>query len=579
MYNSKLEEWFKSKVLNPRYLQIIFWIAFTQITVLITAISLCKFLSSSFEELFDSLAKTITLSHLVSLLGLVLLSIGLSILHLRNVTPVSEVATSLWAHIQFWIKPERIVYFASFLILYTMYGNGLAYLCGFQESMLIQQAGEGKQCLAEKPLALTLLYAYLGIMTCFLYFRLYHYTLKFDSVYQLKIYTIKLKLREVLKCSGKQSVSHLLKFLILYITVGSVLKTILHSLSDVSFCNGNFLSFCTLKDLIRFKFLVVAFVTSCACIATWNIILMLSHIFLTEKCNFSLDSSKVNEQCQQLTSAVKCDKEPLMRFLAFQDLKNLAELSEKRRSYLFSVSLPGGHPHIWNIIMNESLQCISSFTSVLHEILTGHSTMKQQKSIVEKEPKNNNISESILAKSPSNLRNIAGNFNLPKPFPSSQRNAANSSNFYESQALIATIATKVKNSYLPNLIPTALLELLTTEHDENKIESAFMNCQPVIWSVQAFSFIVVASYREDNYGVVQWSMTKILSALLELNSVLEKIVRPKRNGNNSRIWQMQQSLKFAVNSALFRIVSVFHAHLRDLDLTEEQIQRLQSYKI
>jgi len=59
----------------------------------------------------------------------------------------------------------------------------------------------------------------------------------------------------------------------------------------------------------------------------------------------------------------------LLKHLALIDLLFLSERDGNRRKELFSLSIPGGHPHNWNAVSGELLKYLQSFTDSLNAIL------------------------------------------------------------------------------------------------------------------------------------------------------------------------------------------------------------------
>ena len=62
------------------------------------------------------------------------------------------------------------------------------------------------------------------------------------------------------------------------------------------------------------------------------------------------------ESSEALIEAMKQEKSPLQRHLAFDDLVRLSADSKERREDLFSLSQPGGHPRNWDGVSSAALK-------------------------------------------------------------------------------------------------------------------------------------------------------------------------------------------------------------------------------
>ena len=68
------------------------------------------------------------------------------------------------------------------------------------------------------------------------------------------------------------------------------------------------------------------------------------------------------ESSEALIEAMKQEKSPLLRHLAFDDLVRLSADSKERREDLFSLSQPGGHPRNWDGVSSAALKVPSDAT-------------------------------------------------------------------------------------------------------------------------------------------------------------------------------------------------------------------------
>ncbi|XP_075527644.1 nucleoporin NDC1-like isoform X2 [Dermacentor variabilis] len=62
-----------------------------------------------------------------------------------------------------------------------------------------------------------------------------------------------------------------------------------------------------------------------------------------------------------------------------------------------------------------------------------------------------------------------------------------------------------------------LVTYFISELSDVKSRQLFADCQPLIWAIEGLCLLACASKTEDQYGVVQFSLPSIFTALLELD--------------------------------------------------------------
>ncbi|NWU92683.1 NDC1 protein, partial [Upupa epops] len=133
----------------------------------------------------------------------------------------------------------------------------------------------------------------------------------------------------------------------------------------------------------------------------------------------------------------------------------------------------------------------------------------------------------------------------------------------------------------------ALIMYFFSKHPEACMQAVFSDAQMHIWALEGLSHLVVASYTEDQFGVVQTTLPAILNTLLTLQEVVDRYfklphvsTKPPRN-LNSLVDTSYKTLRFALRSslktALYRITTVFREHLNAVQVSAEHKRRLQQF--
>ncbi|KAL1475438.1 hypothetical protein MTO96_019644 [Rhipicephalus appendiculatus] len=128
-----------------------------------------------------------------------------------------------------------------------------------------------------------------------------------------------------------------------------------------------------------------------------------------------------------------------------------------------------------------------------------------------------------------------------------------------------------------------LASYFISELPDVKSRQLFADCQPLIWAIEGLCLLVCASKKEDQYGVVQFSLPEIFSALLELDQLLERhgkrcsILR-RPNSSSGRELRLGRALAAAVTTGLYQMTTTFKQHLGSIDLTTEYRRRLKQFE-
>ncbi|XP_068095092.1 nucleoporin NDC1 [Hyperolius riggenbachi] len=132
-----------------------------------------------------------------------------------------------------------------------------------------------------------------------------------------------------------------------------------------------------------------------------------------------------------------------------------------------------------------------------------------------------------------------------------------------------------------------LIMYLFSKHPEASSQEVFADSQIHIWAVEGLSHLVWASYSEDQMGVVQTTLSSILTTLLTLQEAVEKHFKlPHASSKPTRAATSladtsYKTLRFALRStlktAIYRITTKFGEHLHAVPVSSEHRKKLQQF--
>uniref|UniRef100_A0A3Q4H9R2 Nucleoporin NDC1 n=1 Tax=Neolamprologus brichardi TaxID=32507 RepID=A0A3Q4H9R2_NEOBR len=335
----------------------------------------------------------------------------------------------------------------------------------------------------------------------------------------------------------------------------------------------------SIAGLLDLSLLYHLWISATFLLFTWYIMLLLFRIFLTEGYSFPVQSS-FTEDADHCLPKVLTEKQPmLLKFLALQDLALLSQHSPLRRCEVFSLSQPGGHPHNWNAISKECLSLLADLTQRLvayHDTVATNGRAKSLSSGSERKTSSETSgTEDFMSprptafmKTPASVfaRSIAGGQQSPltapftpdldSPFmsPALRRLAApveQGSPWYgtvQSPHIMRRVPklwststdSQVNGSPPPSPAsvpsdkqepskPSFLAQFLQNRREqvlkpclklpEASSQALFADSQAHIWALEGLSYLVQASFSEDQFGVVQTTLPSILSCMLVLQEV------------------------------------------------------------
>ena len=117
-----------------------------------------------------------------------------------------------------------------------------------------------------------------------------------------------------------------------------------------------------------------------------------------------------------------------------------------------------------------------------------------------------------------------------------------------------------------------------------KTEQLFIDSFVVTNALKALSNLAVASYVEDEYGIVQQTLPDILNAFVGLQKMLEKFAQAhisfktiQRADSAGHVQLLIQKLAFILDESIHKVVKTFGGTLKSLALSDEVIKRLERY--
>lgn len=319
----------------------------------------------------------------------------------------------------------------------------------------------------------------------------------------------------------------------------------------------------------------------------WSFGLRLFRTFQTEAVCFPVVATFSGETSRLLVTALQTSTRPLLLHLAYQDLSRLALHSSQRRRQSYSLDQEG-RPAVWDQIAEECIARIASLTARLGgKSTSGHVTPP---------PAVNFATNDVTLKGwPS-----------PSYKPLSSPGATRRGVAYEKARLwsYSPGVEGVPPAYSPaapeppkkpaklkqlhtalKALPGRLKEKLKrkpffihflSEFPEAASQETYADCRLQVWAVLSLSQLAAASYTEDSYGVVQRTLPRILSTLIDLAQVMDRHVKAPLSSSastrNVRV-AMETNGKYAVKTAvqtgLHRLATTFSKERRSLQLSTD----------
>lgn len=132
-----------------------------------------------------------------------------------------------------------------------------------------------------------------------------------------------------------------------------------------------------------------------------------------------------------------------------------------------------------------------------------------------------------------------------------------------------------------------LIVYLFNKLPEASSQALFADSQAHIWALEALSYLVQASFTEDQFGVVQTTLPSIFSSMLHLQEAVDRHFKlPHASSKPARCTNSMEdftykTLRFALRAtlktAIYRITTTFGNHLNAVQMSAEHRKRLQQF--
>ncbi|XP_067462462.1 nucleoporin NDC1 isoform X2 [Thunnus thynnus] len=647
MFSAEQSCWFVRKVICWRAAASIAWAVLLlpptkAVFVILSGFSLLHPIQT-ISECLSLLGSGSAIFSLILLCGVILM---VGFLNLEYYTVIPTIPCSKIALLGQLLHPRQFVNSLAHCIMGIIVAWCCAVTIGGRYETLgypcTQSDGSPQMCLNEYHLILLLAGAFVGFSHSLLGVIHNMNYVSFHTVQQYKYLRFKGSLPLVVKCSATQALYSIRNYIIVYLFLGYIPRAwICKTLNLHLNSSDNPLdTFAGLLDLSLFYHL---WISATFLLCTWYITLLLFRIFVTEVYSFPVQSS-FTDDIHQCLPKVLTDKHPMiLKFLALQDLALLSQHSPSRRCEVFSLSQPGGHPHNWNAISKECLSLLADLTQRLiayHDTIATNGRAKSLSTGSERKTSSEASVTSgtedlmsprptLLMKTPASVfaRSIVGgpsspltapftpDLNSPFASPGLRRlttpveqcspwhgSVQSPHIMRRAPKLWSTSTDSLANGSPPSSPasvpspkqesskPSLLAQFLQNRKEqlpEASSQALFADSQAHIWALEGLSYLVQASYSEDQFGVVQTALPNILSCMLVLQEAVDrhfklphassKPVRSTSSMGDSTYKTLRFALRATLKTAIYRITTTFGDHLNAVQMSAEHRKRLQQF--
>nr|XP_020515984.1 nucleoporin NDC1 isoform X1 [Labrus bergylta] len=154
-------------------------------------------------------------------------------------------------------------------------------------------------------------------------------------------------------------------------------------------------------------------------------------------------------------------------------------------------------------------------------------------------------------------------------------------------SLLAKFLQNRKEQVKNFLAKRVLIMYLFNKLPEASSQALFADSQAHIWALEGLSYLVQASFSEDQFGVVQTTLPSILSCMLVLQEAVDrhfklphassKPVRSTSSMGDSTYKTLRFALRATLKTAIYRITTTFGTHLNAVQMSAEHRKRLQQF--
>ncbi|XP_029561947.1 nucleoporin NDC1 isoform X3 [Salmo trutta] len=377
MFSADQSCWFVRKVICWRAVASMAWsvlllLPTTALFVVLSRISLFHPILW-ISECLSLLTSTSAIFSFILLCGVVLL---VGFFNLEYYTVVPSIACSKIALLGQVLHPRQFVH----SLVHCIMGVVVAWCCAFTIGGRYRSLGHPctqdessgpEMCLNEYHLVLLLVGAFIGYSHSLVGVVYNMNYVSFHTMQQYKYLRFKGALPLVVKASAVQALYCLRNFLVLYFFMGYAPRAWICRTLDLNI-NCSIHSLDSVSSLLDLSLLYHLWISGTFLLLTWYITVLLFRIFVTEVYSFPVQSTFTEDAHQCLPKVITGMQPMILKFLALQDLALLSQHSPSRRLEVFSLSQPGGHPHIWTALSKE---CLSLLSDLTERLVTHHDTV------------------------------------------------------------------------------------------------------------------------------------------------------------------------------------------------------------
>ncbi|XP_031149688.1 nucleoporin NDC1 isoform X2 [Sander lucioperca] len=582
MLSAEQSCWFVRKVIFWRAVASIAWAVLllppiTAVFVIISRFSLLHPIQAV-SECLSFLTSASAIFSFILLCGVIIM---VGFLNLEYYTVIPTIACSKIALLGQLLHPRQFVNSLGHCIMGIIVAWCCAITVGGRYETIADPCAQGdgspQMCLNEYHLILLLAGAFVGFSHSLLGVIYNMNYVSFHTVQQYKYLRFKGSLSLVLKCSATQALYSVRNYIVVYFFLGYIPKAWICKTLNLHL-NSSVHPLDSIAGLLDLSLLYHLWISASFLLFTWHLTLLLFRVFVTEVYSFPVQSS-FTEDAHQCLPTVLTDKQPMiLKFLALLDLALLSQHSPSRRSEVFSLSQPGGHPHNWNAISKECLSLLADLTQRLiayHDTVATNGRAKSLSTGSERKTSSESSVTSgtedlmsprptLLMKTPASVfaRSIVGcpqspltapfTPDLDSPFasPALRRLTApmdqcspwfgtvqsphimrrvpklwsTSTDSQVNGSPLASPASVPSPKQEPSK-PSLLAQFLQNRKEqlpEASSQALFADSQAHIWALEGLSYLVQSSFSEDQFGVVQTALPSILSCMLGLQEAVDR---------------------------------------------------------
>lgn len=400
-----------------------------------------------------------------------------------------------------------------------------------------------------------------------IYVSSYHFFVKGPidtnySIIQQNVYTkIRSSLVSLLGKSVLQSIGPLVTYVLLYVVLRGSIKFYIAATFNVDFYDASVLNLTQIFQL---------WILSAHLLCNMMTITTLFKICVEKYTQFPIVDSPIQTDGATVTlnDAISSNVASI-RKLASYDLFTLANASDAtRRLEIFALSLPGGHPYNWTTLSATCLQQMDSYYDLL---------FKSMEQIAQDNKTNINLNNrmgrpvpiSVTIADKVRFRQYNANYGI-RNMTLTENYSAETPATEQINDLIGTIKSRYAalKAYIKNLPG---IYYLFGEKFSSKIDFHLRDTESVAWVCQGLSSLAAQSLKEDKYGVVHNSLVKIMTSLLKLRKVADKIYDTKLDVKASQLKCVH--LRNTLGRCLFQLCSTFEEYLTDLIADPNELQQ------